>query len=916
MRLADRTLQPIPLLKTKLFVPRMHPNHVVRPQLLQRLDEGRYRKLTLISAPAGFGKTTLLSAWTAACGRQVAWLSLDEGDNDPIHFLSYVVAALQTVAPDIGRGVLNTLQSSQPPSMEAFLTTLLNDVSAASDEFLLVLDDYHLIDTDPVDRALAFLIEHLPPQLHLVIATRQDPPLPLTRLRARDQLTELRASDLRFASAEAAAFINQTLGPSLSAEEIAVLEERTEGWAVGLQLAVLSLQGHHDVPGFIRAFAGDHRYIADYLVDEVLQNQPAAVRNFLLETSILDRLHGPLCDAVTGQEGGQARLEELERGNFFVVPLDDQRRWYRYHHLFAGVLRARLMAEQSAQVATLHQRASDWYRHHGAVADAIRHALAAADFERAADLVERALPAMRQSRLGVTLLGWLRALPDELVRHRPVLSVAYASALMTGGELDGVEDRLCDAERWLDDPAHTQAEDPANGMVVVAAEEFHRLPGLIAAYRAGHAHLRGDTPATVTHARRALELAPEDDHLTRGAAAALLAHADWANGELKAAQRHYAAGMASLGQAGMLSDIINGANTVAAIAMAQGRLRDAERTLEQAMQRAVDLGEPSLHGTADILVGLSDLRRERNELDAATEHLLHAQELAARTGAAYNRSRWLVAMARIKVAQGDLDGALTLLDEAERLRLPEFFPNTHPIATLKACVWIAQGRLGDARDWALEQGLSTEDEISYLHEYEHITLVRLLLAESTNDPASGSMPEILGFLERLLQAADHGKRTGSIIEILVLEALTHQARGDIPAALAPLERALTLAEPEGYVRAFVDEGHLISGLLDASMKRGNAPDYARRLLAAFGKPETGTPAKQDLIEPLSERELDVLRLLGSELDGPEIARELNVSLNTIRTHTKNIYSKLGVNSRRAAVRRSEELKLFSRVRDV
>ena len=419
-----------PILATKLYIPPPRPKVVLRPRLIERLNEGLDRKLTLISAPAGFGKTTLVSEWVAGSERPAAWLSLDEGDNDPTRFLTYLVAALQTIAPDIGEGVLSVLQSPQPPPTESILTALLNEITAVPDDFVLVLDDYHVIDARPVDAALTFLLEHLPPQMHLVITTREDPQLPLARLRARGQLTELRAADLRFTPSEAAAFLNEVMGLNLSAEDIAALETRTEGWIAGLQLAALSMRGREDVPGFIRAFAGDNRYIVDYLVEEVLQRQPERVRSFLLQTSILDRLSGPLCDAVTGQEEGNALLEALERGNFFVVPLDDRRHWYRYHHLFADVLHAHLMAEQPDQVPTLHRRASEWYEQHGSAADAIRHALAAEDFERAADLVELAVPAMRRSRQEATLLGWLKALPDELIQCRPVLSVAYAGTLL------------------------------------------------------------------------------------------------------------------------------------------------------------------------------------------------------------------------------------------------------------------------------------------------------------------------------------------------------------------------------------------------------------------------------------------------------------------------------------------------------
>jgi ATP/maltotriose-dependent transcriptional regulator MalT len=923
-----------PILATKLYIPPPRPNVVLRPRLNERLNAGLHRKLTLISAPAGFGKTTLVSAWVAArtedrglrtetvtsslspqssaLSTQVAWLSLDEGENDPARFLAYLIAALQTIAPTIGAGVLGVLQSPQPAPTEAMLTALLNDITTIPDDFTLILDDYHVLDAKPVDDALTFLLEHLPPQMHLVIATREDPQLPLARLRARDQMTELRAADLRFTASEAAAFLKEVMGLSLTAADIAALEDRTEGWIAGLQLAALSMRGREDIPGFIRAFAGDNRYIVDYLVEEVLQRQPEGVRNFLLQTAILDRLHGPLCDAVTGQVEGSERLEALERGNLFVVPLDDTRHWYRYHHLFAEVLAAHLRAEQPDLVAPLHRRASAWYEQHGSATDAIHHALAAQDFARAANLVELAVPAMRRSRQDATLLGWLKALPDEVLHCRPVLGVAYALVVLASGEFAGVENLLRSAERWLDTTAdsHARPDAPAAEMVVVDEAAFRRLPGTIALARAGLALARGDVPQTMTYAQQALDLAPGDDHLTRGGAAGFLGLAAWTSGDLEAAHRTYAEGMASLQQAGNIADAINGSITLAALRMAQGRLHEAMLTYEHALQLATAQGEGILRGTADLYVGMSELHHERNDLHAATQHLLRSKELSEHTGFPQNRYRWHVAMARIREAQGDLAGALDLLDEAERLYMSDFSPNVRPIAALKTRVWLAQGRLGDALDWAREQGLSACDDLSYGREFDHITLARLLLTQYTIDRADHFMREAIGLLHRLLQAAEAGERTGSVIEILVLLSLAHQAHGDIPDALVPLSRALTLAQPEGYVRMFVDEGPPMVVLLEAAAKHGTAPSYVRRLLAALGKAEDRTPVKQGVIEPLSARELDVLRLLRTDLSGPEIARELMVSLHTLRTHTNNIYTKLGVNNRRAAVHRAEELDLF------
>jgi len=907
-----------PLLETKLHIPRWRRSLVARPRLSERLSRGAESALTLVSAPAGFGKTTLLAEWLAVAAadeRSVAWLSLDQRDNDPALFWTYLVAALNTGVPGVGSGSLSVLQPPQPPN-EAGLVALLNDLDAISNDVVLVLDDYHVIDARDVQDGMAFLLEHLPPQIHLVIASRTDPPLPMARLRGRGELAEIRAADLRFTPGEAAAYLNEVMGLALTAADVAALEGRTEGWIAALQLAALSMQGREDVTAFIDGFAGDDRYIVDFLAEEVLQRQPEHVQHFLLQTSILDRLSGPLCDAVTGQDGGKAKLGALERGNLFLVPLDDRRQWYRYHQLFADVLHARLRDEQADDVPELHRRASRWHEQNGEPSEAIRHALAAGDFGRAADLVELAIPAMLRIRQEAAVLGWLELLPDEVVRVRPVLSVGFAGTLLAGGEYEGVEARLRDAERWLGGATGSGAtgsgegsQAPAAEMIVVDDAEFRRLPAEIELYRAAQALVRGDGPGTVRHARRALERSPADDHLGRASAAALMGLASWASGDLEAGYSGYAECMAGLRRAGHIADTFGCAIALADIRRTQGRLGEAMRTYEQALERASQPGGPVLRGTADMHVGMSELHRERDDLPAATRQLLRSQELGEHTGLPQNRYRWRVAMARIREAEGDLGGALDLLNEAERLYVGDFFPNVRPVPALKARLRVARGELGEALGWARERGLSVADDLSYLREFEHITLARVLLAEYTAERAERPVQEATRLLERLLRAAEHGRRTGSVIEILVLQALTHQARDDLPAALASLRRALTLAEPESYVRIFADEGPPMASLLRAAAKLRIAPSYVRRLLAAVNKTGDSTPASQGLIEPLSERELDVLRLLGTDLGGPDIARELIVSLNTVRTHTKNIYAKLGVNNRRAAVRRARELDL-------
>jgi LuxR family maltose regulon positive regulatory protein len=856
------------------------------------------------------------------CGRSVAWLSLDEGDNDPARFLTYFISALQTIAPNVGEGVLSLLRSPQPPPTESILIVLLNETTTIPDNFILVLDDYHMLDSKAIDNALTFLVEHLPPQMHLVITTREDPNLPLARLRSRNQLIELRAADLRFNPSEAAEFLNHMMGFNLSMEDVAVLETRTEGWIAGLQLAALSMQGNQNVPGFIQAFAGDHRYIVDYLVQEVLQNQPEPIRCFLLQTAILNRLNGPLCDAVTRQTGGKARLETLQRGNFFLIPLDDKRHWYRYHHLFADVLRMHLMTEQSDQVPALHRRASEWYEQNGSPADAIRHALAGGDFERAANLIELAVPAMSRNRQMVALLGWFKSLPNELIRARPVLSVTYAHLLLDSGEVEGVEDRLRDAEWWLDSTADSRerADAPsASSMVVVDHEAFRRLPGAIAVARAGLSLARGEVTDTMKYAQQVLDLLPEDDHLSRGGVAGFLGLASWRSGDLEAAHRAFAEGMAHLQMAGNISDTIGGAITLADIRIGQGRLREAMSAYERGLQLATEQGAIVLRGTADIYVGLSELEREHNDLHAATQHLQKSKELGEHTGFPQNHYRWPVAMARIREAQGDLDGALNLLNEAERLYVSAFSPNVHRVAALKTRIWIMQERLEEALDWTRKQGLSPEDNLSYLREFEHITLARILLARYKSEHTDNLIRETLGLLERLLKAAQEGGRMGSVIEILTLQALAHQAQGDLSAALLPLGQALTQAKSEGYIRIFLDEGLPMAQLLREAAKRGIMPDYTGKLLVAFetqgqgnasASPIPASPVSQSLIEPLSQRELEVLRLFKTELSGPEIANQLVIGLSTVRTHTKSIYSKLNVNDRRTAVKRATELGLI------
>jgi LuxR family maltose regulon positive regulatory protein len=860
--------------------------------------------LTVLSAPAGFGKTTLLTEWLAtlpAGGPAIAWLSLDDRDNDPALFWTYVITAMQTAMDGVGAAALQLLASSSA-SPEAALPALLNDLNGLSKDLLLVLDDYHLIEAPEVREAMAFLVEHQPPQLHLVLATRADPPLPLARMRARGQLLEVRASDLRFTAEESAAYLNGPMGLGLSEGDVTALDGRTEGWIAALQLAALSLQGRDDASAFIAGFAGDDRYVVDYLAEEVLDHQPADVRDFLLKTSVLERLCGPLCDAVTGREGGKATLVALERANLFLVPLDDRRQWYRYHHLFADVLQAHLLDEEPDAVAELHRRAATWFGANGETSQAVSHAMAGGDFDRAAELMELAMPLMRRERREAELARWIRSLPEAVVRVRPVLGVAFVGALAQALDFASVTERLSEVELSLRPEGGAWPEQPPPGLIVVDQAGYRSLPGHIEMYKAALSLVQGDLAGAVSHARAALSLATPEDDLTRAAAGALAGLASWSTGDLAGAHAAYTQSVAGLTTLGMIPDVLGCCVTLGDLRRTQGRLDDAMRTYQSALDLAArQPGAEPLRGTADMQVGLAGVLLERDDLAGAAELLAASRRLGEHNGLPQNPYRWRVALARLREAEGDLDSALELLDEAERVYAGDFSPNVRPVPAVRASLRIRRGELTQADAWAREQRLAADDDLSYLREYEHITLARLLLAQQSPD-------EAVPLLERLQAAAEDGERGASVIEVLVLLALARQSQRELPAALGALDRAVALAQPEGFVRLFADEGPPMAALLKVLMRQASAHDYARRLLGAMtnDKPRD----QQGLVEPLSDRELDVLRLLATDLDGPDIARQLFVSLNTMRTHTKNIYAKLGVTNRRAAVSQAQALHLL------
>jgi LuxR family maltose regulon positive regulatory protein len=883
----------VPLLESKLHVPRRRRGVVARARLEGRVAGREMPPVVLVSAPAGFGKTTLLTSWVEAlraAGTRVAWVSLDHRDSDPAVFWSYVIAALAKAAPGAGDEASEALQTS-PSALEAVVASLLNDLAVLDDDVVLVLDDYHVVESLELHESMRFLVEHLPQQVHVVVGCRADPPWPLSGLRARGELLEIRAADLRFTPQEAAAYLHDAMGLELAEADVEVLEDRTEGWIAALQLAALSLQGRDDPGAFIAEFAGDDRFVVDYLVDEVLDRQPAEVRRFLLETAVLHRLSGPLCAAVTGRSDAKSTLEALDRSNLFLVALDDRRQWYRYHHLFAEVLRARLADEAPDRLPELHHRASAWFEADGDQAEALRHALAAGDVDKAAELVELAIPGLRRARQEATQREWLDALPEEVFANRPVLSIARVGARMATGDTDGVAPLLDQAERLLD-PDRAPSE-----VVVHDEDELPRLPTQVAMYRAALALLRGDLAAATEHGERAAALSAPDDHFGRGAAAALVGLARWADADLASGARQYAAAIDEFDAAQHYPDILGCSLGLADMQAGQGRLGEAERTLRSALE--VDARHGPLRGAADMHVGLAEIHLERNELAAAAEHLRTSLELGERLALPQHAYRWRIVDARLRSIAGDHPGALAVIREAEARYNPDYFPPVRPAAATTPRLLLAAGDLDGALRWADAAGVAADDEPSYVREYEHLTLARVLLA-------AGRAGHAAPLLRRVLAAADAGGRAGNAAEAELLLAVAVDAEGDRAQALSHLAGALDRAEPEGFVRMFLDAGAPVVTLLGAA-----APSDGRAsaLVVAAGAPAPARPVPQGVVDELSARELEVLRLLRSELSGPEIAAELVVSLNTVRTHTKNIFMKLGVNSRRAAVRRAGELGL-------
>jgi ATP/maltotriose-dependent transcriptional regulator MalT len=909
------------LLATKLYVPRLPPGFVSRPRLAARLAEGLARGLLLVCAPAGFGKTSLLADWARHGQRPVAWLSLDAGDNDPARFWRHMVAAVDRVAPEAARRVEPLLSPPTPPSFEGLVTALINELAsrAGEAEVVLVLDDYHLIEARPVHVSVGFLLEHLPPCLRLVLASRADPPLPLARLRARGQLAELRTEELRFTAAEAAAVLCEAAGPDLPLPDgaTAALAARTEGWVAGLQLAGLSLRGRSDVAGFVASFSGSHRYVLDFLAEEVLDHQPDQLRRFLLETSVLERLSGELCDAVTGRAGSQAMLEQVERANLFLVPLDEVRGWWRYHHLFADLLRARLREEQPGQVVRLHRNAAAWYEAHALADEAIRHAVAAGEMTWAAQLIEQHVDERILRGEGATLARWLAMLPDGLISARPRLCLAQAFVAVAESDVDAAGPALDAAECALGCAAEESFESSAGP----ASSFLVNVPAAIALERAVLAHLCGDGENTAVFASRALAATGKGEQMLESLARWYLAVAEWLCGRLPEAERAFASSIAQWRAAGQPTLTAWGCDRLGQVLRAQALLDAAVDAYQQALKITAEPGRPALPAAGVGYVGMAEVAYQRNDLDAAHRYVTEGIARCRNYGDTQALATGLATLAWIRQAQGDAAQALDAMGEADQVAPgPDISSLLNPVPAQRARLLLTQGDVAGAARWIRERGLRASDDVSYHREREYLVLVRVLLVHDQPDDAAG-------LLSRLHAAAARQGRAGSLIEIEALQALALASGGEEPAAVAALAGALTLGCPQGYVRVFTDEGlpmATLLGRLIAAQKECQSPargiplGYLGRVVRSFKQDPAGTgrsasqvpSVASGLAEPLTEREREVLLLLAVGKPNREIAAELVVSLHTVKKHVTHVLGKLGAANRTEATARARELGLL------
>jgi LuxR family maltose regulon positive regulatory protein len=906
------------LLTTKLFVPRTPAGFVFRPRLVEQLDEGSARELVLVCAPAGFGKTALLADWSQRRKRPVAWLSLDAADNDPVRFWRHVAAALDRVRPGVAERVGPLLARPSPTSFDGFVSALINELVDHPDPVVLVLDDYHLIEAESVHASLLFLLEHVPAGLQLVLACRADPPLPLARLRGRGKLAELRTLELRFTDAEAAALLREAVGQDLGDDAVAALAARTEGWAAGLQLAALSLQGQSDVAQFVATFSGSHRYVLDYLTTEVLERQPEPVGAFLLETSVLDRLCGELCDVVTGRTDSQSMLEAIERANLFLVPLDEVRGWWRYHHLFADLLRTRLELQQPHRVPELHRNAAAWCEEHGLADDAFRHALGAGDADWAARLIEQNADALHLRSEGATLKRWLATLPAEVAESLPRLSLVQARLALLTGRVEPVEDLLDAAERvWT---TATAADEPYEPSVGRAASVYTNVPAMVAASRAFLAELRGDADTTTAFASRALDLLGEGDWMLGSLARGHLAIAEWLRGRLVEAERSFAACVSGWAAAGESALVAWGCHHIGQIQRAQGHADAALDTYGQAFELATPPGLPALPAAGAAQVGMAEVAYLQGQLDRALSYVKEGIPLCRRLTYSQPLANGLAILAWIHHANGDAAGALDAIAEAEQVApSSQVAELLNPVPAKHARLLLAQGDVAAATRWTEDRGLSADDIPSYPREPAYLVLARVLIA-------GGAADQALSLLARLQD--DATARPGSLVEIHALRARALASLGDDALAAVALAEALTLAYSQGHIRVFVDEGSAMGALHgrllamrpDQRALLCDVPvDYLSQLARAFDVDAARRdPARRrssavaaGLVVALSDREMEVLRLLAAGKRNQEIADELYVTRDTVKKHITHILDKLGATTRTQAAVRAREIGLLS-----
>jgi LuxR family transcriptional regulator, maltose regulon positive regulatory protein len=898
-----------PLLITKLYLPSLGQSPLVqRKRLLEKLNRGLTSKSIAISAAAGFGKTTALSEWVHQLKLPVSWLSLDERDNDPIRFWMYFVTALQQSHQNIGEATLAMLRSPKSISPEAFLTPLINELAQLPTDFVLVLDDYHLITSTAIHDALSFLLEHLPIQAHLAIATRVDPPLPLAKLRVRAQLTELYDRDLRFTDEEARAFLDRSLAQPLTEAQIATLQTQTEGWIAGLQLAMLSLREAANPATSIEAFSGSQRSVLDYLIEEVLERQTQPLRNFLLRTSILEPMCHSLCEAVVGENivRGTDTLEQLERRNLFVVPLDRDRTWYRYHHLFAAALRHILQRTEPDRISIYHDRAAQWYQQQGYIAEAIQHAIAARSFEYAVSLIEREIQTSENPRLdAVVLRQALAALPAGLTDTRPWLLVAKAWVGFTSSQFAEGIAAIQRLEQCLDwNPPEIEYAD--------------RLWGAVIALKGTHARQQGNTVEAIACMEKALQLLPPDNSWLRSLILLNLGVTYFVADNYQAAKQLLVE-INRIGKAqGMADPAIAGLYLQAQFLALRGRIDEAVSFCQQGLDLATERRWLPTYAGVLVQVALADLLREQNQLETAAEHLTQSIDRAI-----HNRQSGLmmgyITLARVRQAQGDFQSAWSAIHAAERCQ-PWLWSTILSVEAGKARLYLAEGNVEAAMAWAESSGLSSEGELHYSptqqspqgSELDYLTFVRVLLAYGRQRSSPAHLQDAMRLLTRLQEFTQAGGRTIRVVETLLLQALVLQAQGDRTRSLDALDRASNVPRQGDYFRLFLDEGKPMAELLQMAVSQDIHADRAKRLLAIFNSiEEKKSTIIQPFVEPLSARELEVLGYLATGMSNQAIADRLFVSLAAVKWHARNIYGKLAVTNRTQAVAKARATGILS-----